>query len=68
MAENEFKKGDVVRLKSGGPHMTVNDFVDECVECGWFNEKNEMVYETFNPAILEKVTSKTTNFPKSERF
>jgi uncharacterized protein YodC (DUF2158 family) len=28
MAQSPFKKGDVVRLKSGGPKMTVADVTD----------------------------------------
>lgn len=32
-----FKKGDIVRLKSGGPLMTVGDIAQERVECFWFN-------------------------------
>jgi uncharacterized protein YodC (DUF2158 family) len=35
--EQTFKKGDIVRLKSGGPEMTVEQtFQNYCVRCVWF--------------------------------
>ena len=35
---NEFKVGDVVKLKSGGPEMTIEGIVyDENVTCSWFD-------------------------------
>ena len=40
----KFKPGDIVRLKSGGPMMTVA-FIDheyEQIECGWFAKLNRM--------------------------
>jgi uncharacterized protein YodC (DUF2158 family) len=38
---SEFKKGDIVRLKSGGPSMTVerisdSSMVENPVKCQWF--------------------------------
>jgi len=38
MSENEFKIGDVIILKSGGPGMTVEEVDDEedTVHCQWF--------------------------------
>lgn len=37
MAQNQFKVGNVVQLKSGGPMMTVRlaDFPD-AIHCAWF--------------------------------
>lgn len=32
----EFKTGDLVKLKSGGPTMTVQSVVDDRVYCQWF--------------------------------
>ncbi len=33
----EFKIGDVVCLKSGGPKMTVTDIDSDVILCVWFN-------------------------------
>ncbi|MDB5477217.1 MAG: hypothetical protein JWP49_2728 [Phenylobacterium sp.] len=50
---DEFKKGDIVRLKSGGPLMTVTNVGEvhmtgaPSVWCSWFNSKfepNESVF------------------------
>lgn len=49
----EIKIGDVIRLKSGGPRMTVSE-VDEdsggtmSVWCEWFDEKNVAQRGTFS--------------------
>jgi len=56
------KKGDVVKLKSGGPEMTVND-VNEFMKhpgrqmalCQWFDSKDKINTEFFDPAQLEVV-------------
>ena len=52
-----FEKGDVVRLKSGGPAMTVSDFDDmfDTVICEWFDgAKRESSH--FTPESLVLVT------------
>lgn len=36
MPDNELKIGDVVRLKSGSPAMTIDSFAPEKVGCIWF--------------------------------
>jgi uncharacterized protein YodC (DUF2158 family) len=53
---HEFKKGDVVKLKSGGPTMTVSNIGkdthdQEKVWCVWF-EKTKKFEDTFEPGIL----------------
>ncbi|GHV14760.1 hypothetical protein FACS189491_11430 [Spirochaetia bacterium] len=54
----DFKVGDVIVLKSGGPKMTVERIAthtngNEYVECSWFvNEKLES--NKFPPDALEK--------------
>ena len=37
----EFKVGDVVQLKSGGPWMTVEDVKGENIHCVWFGWDKE---------------------------
>jgi len=55
----EFKKGDTVRLKSGGPLMTVQDVDDygplgpkDGVKCVWFEGKHRED-SVFDSAVLE---------------
>ena len=50
----DFKKGDLVQLKSGGPKMTVNnpmDHVSRC-ECQWFSG-SKLQRGFFDPETLE---------------
>lgn len=51
-----FKAGDVVRLKSGGPAMTIEKIGQtgghEAVFCTWF-EKNEQKRGHFAPVAVE---------------
>ena len=57
---NEFKAGDVVRLKSGGPRMTVKwsgktMTIEEGVCCTWFEQpKNVLKEEVFEAITLAK--------------
>ena len=52
----EWKLGDVVRLKSGGPKMTVEKKLSSTLEftCTWFNEK-DVQRDIFRPEVLEEV-------------
>lgn len=60
MAQNSFKIGDVVRLKSDGPRMTVAGFdialdgseIKSRVRCQWF-KNDELKFGTFNADALE---------------
>ena len=61
MAE-KFKTGDVVRLKSGGPNMTVTDYnvyghrsTEKLYLCRWFDEKHKPAELTFKEEELELV-------------
>jgi uncharacterized protein YodC (DUF2158 family) len=40
----QFKAGDVVQLKSGGPQMTVSSLLanDRGYRCQWFDSKHEL--------------------------
>lgn len=52
---SNFKIGDVVRLKSGGPNMTVDEIMDDnFVICIWFNPKQEKLRQKFHQDQLEK--------------
>ena len=59
----ELHVGDVVRLKSGGPEMTVIDYPINIVgggvnpqlaKCQWFNNDNKLSVHTFDIDALEK--------------
>ncbi|MEI3553707.1 MAG: DUF2158 domain-containing protein [Alistipes senegalensis] len=59
----DFKIGDVVVLKSGGPKMTVSEYpikmIDGSenyaqVQCKWFNDNNHLTQSTFYVDELEK--------------
>lgn len=54
----KFKKGDVVRLKSGGPHMAVDSYEgrgeSRVVYCKWFDEQ-KLTDGVFEEATLELV-------------
>jgi len=49
----QFKPGDVVMLKSGGPSMTVASVNGEFAECVWF-EKNRPFREHYPFIVLKK--------------
>ncbi len=53
----EFRVGEVVQLKSGGPKMTVSSSGNDSdsVECTWFDDDNKPQYFTFPASALVKV-------------
>jgi uncharacterized protein YodC (DUF2158 family) len=52
--QQEFQPGDVVRLKSGGPKMTVSKVDDDgSLRCKWF-DGSTLCEETFPAAELVK--------------
>lgn len=54
---SNFKVGDIVILKSGGPKMTVETIQDEeFIVCIWFNEKQETHQKKFHQDLLKKYT------------
>lgn len=51
------KVGDIVRLRSGGPDMTIRDFEGTSwVHCEWFTDVGEPKNRTFSPEMLEPIT------------
>ena len=53
----DFKEGDVVRLKSDGPKMTVVGVNQTTVQCTFFDGNNNLQNKHFNPSTLVKVES-----------
>jgi uncharacterized protein YodC (DUF2158 family) len=50
----QFKVGEVVQLKSGGPKMTVQNIQGNEVWCTWFDEQKKPQRHWFAPEMLEK--------------
>ncbi len=48
----QFNPGDTVRLKSGGPVMTVSKLINNFVHCTWFDEKHKLQSGSFTPEQL----------------
>jgi uncharacterized protein YodC (DUF2158 family) len=59
--EQKFKTGDVVRLKSGGPSMTIADYgsygygEEKQYMCKWFDSKHALTQQLFSEPELELV-------------
>jgi len=49
----EYKIGDKVKLKSGGPTMTVSEINFSDVSCQWF-DGSKVMSATFTNEVLEK--------------
>lgn len=49
----EFSKGDVVRLKSGGPKMTVLAVKAAKLSCQWFDRNGKMHKAEFDDVMLD---------------
>jgi uncharacterized protein YodC (DUF2158 family) len=71
MDADEFKPGDLVRVKSGGPLMTVEQvgitamLQEPAVWCVWFEKvgnKQVPQKETFSPNVLEKAEKPRASF------
>lgn len=65
-----FKIGDTVRLKSGGPRMTVSSVPsgpNEEVCCKWFNPADELLESTFPSGALAKAGSGSSRESTSKK-
>ena len=61
----EFRTGDVVRLKSGGPKMTVIRIKESDVWCNWFLVDQDVPkMHSFKPEMLEKVEKRAPSMPE----
>ena len=54
----DFNVGDIVKLKSGGPDMTVDSASSSRIICVWFDAGNAYHMRNFDQGALEKVTVK----------
>ncbi|ULG01946.1 hypothetical protein phiA047_0215 [Aeromonas phage phiA047] len=56
---NMFEKGDVVKLKSGGPEMTISQVkMDSVFEVVYFDQTGKLQISNFYGVCLFKVTNK----------
>ncbi len=54
---NMFEKGDVVKLKSGGPDMTVSAIKKDCIfEVVYFDLTEKLQVNSFHGVCLYKIT------------
>lgn len=52
---SQFKKGDVVVLKSGGSNMTVTFTSDESVSVVWHDNNGVPYEQNYEPELLTKI-------------
>lgn len=58
MAKPTFNQGDVVKLISGGPIMTVSNVAHGIVKCVWYDDyAKKFDHITVSPMILTKTTA-----------
>lgn len=58
---SEFKEGDVVYLKSGGPAMTITEITsNDYVWCTWFDKDQDVQGKSF---IKSSITKNNPNKP-----
>jgi uncharacterized protein YodC (DUF2158 family) len=50
----DFKPGDVVQLKSGGPLMTVSTVCGEVLTCEWFDDRQQVLVRAFAAVLLNQ--------------
>lgn len=67
----DFGVGDIVRLRTGGPKMVLEDLVgagreNPKAKCRWFNGKKACA-EEFSLSSLDKVRPKKDKRPKDEK-
>ncbi|MEJ7604533.1 MAG: DUF2158 domain-containing protein [Kofleriaceae bacterium] len=54
------KAGDVVRLKGGGPRMTVEVVDDGGVQCVWFDSTDRLQRDTYDAELVESCLNRST--------
>jgi uncharacterized protein YodC (DUF2158 family) len=63
----ELKQGDRVRLRSGGPLMTVHSINGDNIDCQWFTPAGELKSATFPLAMLTIVEGTAETGPRGRR-
>ena len=53
----DFKPGDVVQLKSGGPLMTVSINAGPAVTCEWFDDRQQVLVRAFGAVSLKQANN-----------
>lgn len=60
-----FSKGDTVRLKSGGPTMTIENIQtikgNVNIVCTWFDKDNKYFSQSFSPEAIESFKPATSS-------
>ena len=54
----QFNRGDLVRLRSGGPLMTVGSIKDGEVDCFWSDATDQANDAKFPAYVLQKISSR----------
>lgn len=58
MSEQTFKPGDIVLMKTGGPHMIVEGIAANGVAyCAWFTTKHKLCRDGFDILTLKSVVT-----------
>jgi uncharacterized protein YodC (DUF2158 family) len=53
----DFKPGDVVQLKSGGPLLTVSIVSGPAVTCEWFDDRQQVLVRAFGAVSLKQANN-----------
>jgi uncharacterized protein YodC (DUF2158 family) len=48
-----FSDGDAVRLRTGGPVMTIQGAVGDLLLCSWMDENGRVIRQTYSPRQLQ---------------
>jgi uncharacterized protein YodC (DUF2158 family) len=61
------RTGDLVRVRSGGPLMTVNDIQGDKVNCSWTDWLGDLKSQSFSIAVLQGPITPPANYPNVEQ-
>jgi uncharacterized protein YodC (DUF2158 family) len=53
MNKSKLKIGDIVQLRSGGPHMTITGVTKQTAECCWFSRDDKEQQSRFAQTALQ---------------